>query len=180
MRHLIEVHRESFAPARPRIATAEPLPDRDAVYRHFEQHALRRVGWLDRAGRARMRQAAAEYTESWMAEKGAEAESQRAAQQACFDDQWRLLVDNDEDTVVGILAAAFEAVPGYAPVAGVRLENDRVGLALTAAADSVLPAALSGERRARAYEAMVKSHALAAVKHAFALAPGLRSARVVV
>jgi DNA polymerase-3 subunit epsilon len=180
LQHLVEVHRESFAQARPRVATAEPVPDRDAVYRHFEQHALRDVGRFDRAGRARMRQAAAEYTELWMASKRAEAEAQRAAQQAGFDDQWRRLVDNDEDTVQGVLSAAFEAVPGYAPVGAVHLDKDTVGLALAAAADNVLPAELAGAQRARLYEAMVKSHALAAVKHAFALAPGLTSAQVVV
>ncbi|MFG1996753.1 exonuclease domain-containing protein [Actinoplanes sp. NPDC048988] len=180
VRQLIEVHRETFAAARPRVAVPAPLPDREDVYRHYERHALRGVGIFDRAGRTRARQTAAEYTERWMAAQWAEAEAHRVAQQAGFDDQWRRLIGNDEDTVLGVLAAAFEAVPGYAPVGVVNVDGDRLELALAAASDRVLPDALTGEQRAWMYKAMVNSQVLAAVRQAFALAPGLRSARVVV
>ncbi|WP_204297189.1 exonuclease domain-containing protein [Actinoplanes campanulatus] len=180
MRYLIEVHRETFAIARPRIAVASALPDRQAVYRHYEQHALRGIGVFDRAGRARARQLASQHTEHWLASQWAENESHRVAQQAGFDDQWRRLTGNDTDTVLGVLSARFEAVPGYAPVGTVSVDGNRVGLALTAAADSVVPAGLTGGQRARVYESMLKSHALAAVKQAFASAPGLMLARVVV
>ncbi|WP_433825013.1 exonuclease domain-containing protein [Actinoplanes sp. CA-015351] len=180
MRHLTEVHRESFAIARPRIAVAAAMPDRRAVLRHYEQHALRGVSMFDRAGRARARQTAAQYAAYWLASQWAENESHRAAQQAGFDDQWRRLAGNDTDTVLGVLTARFEAVPGYAPVGVVNVDGNRVGLALTAAADSVLPTRLTGGQRARVYEAMLKSHALSAVRQAFASAPGLMSAQVVV
>jgi DNA polymerase-3 subunit epsilon len=180
VRHLINVHREGFPPAQPRIAGAVLLPDWEAVYRHYEQHALRGIGVFDRAGRARARQTAAEYTDRWTASQWAEGEAQRVAQQGGFDDQWRRLTGNDEDTVLGVLGAAFEAVPGVAPVGVVTVDGDGVGLGLVAARDSVLPEGLIGGQRARVYEAMVKSHALAAVKQAFAVAPGLMSAQVVV
>ncbi|MBB4742693.1 DNA polymerase III epsilon subunit-like protein [Actinoplanes octamycinicus] len=180
IKRLTRAHREDFASARPRIAVPAPLPDRQSVYRHYEQHALQGVRFFDRAGRARARQTAADYTDQWIALQQVESEAQRAAQQAGFDDQWRRLASNDQDTVLGVLASAFDGVPAYVPVAIMHVDDDRTTLALVAATDSALPAGLTGVQRAQVHTAMVKSHSLAAVRQTFALAPGIQSVRAVV
>ncbi|GLY00507.1 hypothetical protein [Actinoplanes sp. NBRC 101535] len=65
------------------------------------------------------------YTDWWLGRQHAENETHRIAAQTAYDDHWRRLIGNDQELVLGVLSAAFEAVPGRAPVGAVAVDACR-------------------------------------------------------
>ena len=121
----------------------------------------------------------------------AEGARQRSALQAELDIDWRALRANDPDTVMSALAAAFEDNEAAAAPLGV--DGDEVALVVLAPGESIVPERMPGTtaagnlslrklqkgERAAFYTMAVMGHVVVTLKEAFAVAPGLRSARVI-
>jgi hypothetical protein len=116
---------------------------------------------------------------------------EHAAWQATLDHEWAALNANDPDAVLTTLAEAFE--DNEAAAAAVGVEGAEVTLVVlvppvsavperqptTTAAGNLSLKKLTKRETYDFYKLLVCGHALVTVKEAFAVAPGLESARVV-
>jgi hypothetical protein len=121
----------------------------------------------------------------------AQYERERAEWQAALDSQWTALNANDPDTVLVVLADAFE--DNEAAAAAVGVDGSEATLVVvvppigsipdrrptTTAAGNLSLKKLTKTETAAMYTELVCGHVLVTVKEAFAVAPALQSARVV-
>jgi len=191
--HLLSLHRVDFPPARPPFAPAPPPPDRAAIHRHYLREALTGVGRWSFGERREARNRALEWTEVEAQRQWTEACQERANLQAHLDKRWQLLCANQPDVVRETLEEAFE--DNEAPSAAVGVEAGEAALVvLVPTVDGAVPEQmptttragnltlrdLSRSDREDYYKLYVCGQALVTVREAFAVAPALRSARVVV
>ena len=191
--HILNLHRVEFPPARPPVAAPPSQPDRAAIYRHYEQHALAGLGAFKRRARNEAKQRASAQTESEAQRQWVEASEKQAQLQAYYDERWRQLYANVPDVVMETLEVAFE--DNEAPSAAVGVDGDEVALVvLVPGADMAVPDQMPGttaagnpslkkitqREREDFYKVFVCGQVLVTVREAFAVAPGLGSARVVV
>ena len=188
---LLSVHREEFPAAQPPVAPPPAEPDVEAIRRRHRDAALAGVGFFRRAARAAARDQAARTAEVEIQGLRTEGVRQQAAVQAELDGWWRALCANDPATVLAALAAAFEDNEAAAAPLGV--DGDEAALVVLAPAESIVPERMPGTtaagnlslrklpkgERAAFYTMAVMGHVVVTLKEAFAVAPGLRSARVV-
>lgn len=191
--HILNLHRVEFLPASPPLAPAPQPPDRAAVYRRYEHHALAGIGLLKLAARAEARRQAAEWTEREVQRLWAEACAQQERQQRQLNGQWEQLCANEPDVVLVTLAAAFE--DNEAPTAPVGVDGPEVSLAVlvppvegivpermptTTSAGNLSLKKLALRDRAAYYKQFVAGQVLVTVRETFAVAPGAKVARVAV
>lgn len=190
---ILSLHRVDFPPAQRPVAPEPPVPDRAAIYAHYEKHALASVGMFKRAERAAAKQQAASWTDAEVGRQWQSLKAQQAQWQQKLDQQWQLLCDNDPEAVLQTLAEAFE--DNDASSAAVGVDGDGVSLVLLVPpASQVIPEQMPGRTaagnlslkkitqadRADFYKHFVCGQILVTLREAFAVAPGLASARVVV
>lgn len=169
---------------------AAPVYAADVVER-VQKEKLKGVSVFARACRRRALADAAVEAQHEVTARRDENERQQRARQAPLDDGWDRLVDNDSDAVVAALAAAFEH--NDAAAAPLDISGDEATLVVIVPAASGMPqkkpdVAPTGRPAVKAvpkneaadwHKVAVAGCDLVTVKEAFAVAPGLRSARIV-
>lgn len=190
--HILSLHQTPFPPAVRPVASPPALPDRAALYRHYEQHALAGISVFRRAERTKAKQRANAWTNDEVARRQAAAQAQQAQWQQQLDERWQRLCRNDPETVIATLAEAFE--DNEAPSAAVGVVKDEAALVvLVPQPDQVIPERmpsvtaagnlslkkLTQRERADYYTIFVCGQLLVTVREALAVAPGLAGAGVV-
>jgi hypothetical protein len=145
-----------------------------------------------RAERAAAKQRAAAAAASDLAALKRQAEMEAAQAQAALDQHWQQLLGNDPDTVIATLAEAFE--DNEAPSAPIGVVGDELSLVVLVPAEAAVPDKMPGTtqvgnltlrklpkgERASLYALLVAGHVLVTLREAFAVAPGINAARVIV
>jgi hypothetical protein len=191
--HILNLHRVDFPAARPPVAPEPAPPDRATIYQHYETQALTGISRFKRAERAAAKHQAAVWADGEAARRWAVSQQQQAQWQQELDRQWRLLAGNDPDTVLSTLGEAFE--DNEAASAAVGLDGSVVSLVvLVPLAGQAIPDRMAGRtsagnvslkkltqtEKADFYRQFVCGQILVTLREAFAVAPGLTGARVVV
>ena len=187
------VHEQTFPEARPPEAATAAMVDEKAIRKRLEQEQLKGVPLLRFSERRAAKQKAREELEDAVAVEATKADAARRAQQRELDEAWRKLVENDPDTVLATLEDAF--TDNDAPAVAVSCHGDGVGLLMRwPELDEVVAERKSGvtptgrpthrkrskTERHTLYLEVMASNALATVKEAFAAAPGLKEAAILV
>jgi hypothetical protein len=188
---ILNVHRQEFPPAQRPIAPAPTLPDEHEVRARHEHAAMQGIGRFKRAERSAAKQRAAAAAAAEFAALVQQAETAAAQAQAELDAQWQQLLANDPDTVISTLTEAFE--DNEAPAAPISVDGSEVSIAVLVPADSVVPERMPATTqagnltlrklpkgdRASLYMLLVAGCILVTLREAFAVAPGINTARVV-
>jgi YD repeat-containing protein len=189
---ILALHRVDFPPAQRPVAVEPTPPDRSAIYAFYEQQLLVGIGRFQRAAKESAKAKAAEWTEIEAGRRWQSHKAQQAQWQQTYDQQGQLLCDNDLDTVLQTLAGAFE--DNEAACAAIGMDGAEVSLVLVVPpASAVIPEHLPGHTaagnvslkkitqaaKADFYKHFVCGQILVTLREAFAVAPGLTSARLV-
>ena len=188
---LLDIHRADFPSAQPPLATPAPEPDVDEIRRRHAKAATDGLGFFQRAAKAAARAQAEQAAEGEIQAQRRDAARKREGLQADLDAWWRALVANDPETVIGTLAEAFEDNEAAAAPLGV--DGEEVAIVVLAPPESVVPERMPGTtaagnlslrklpkgERAAFYTMAVMGHVVVTIREALAVAPGLRSVRVV-
>ena len=191
LQKVLELHQEAFEPARPPQAPAPPPVDVGAIRAQRVREAKAATSFFDRAGRKAALAEAEQRATAEAAQLAATYDAERQRWQWELDRQWNALLSNEPDEVLAALADAFE--DNEAPAAAVGLAGDEVTLVVVVPSISVLPERrpvltsagnvslkkLTKTETNALYLAMVCGYVLVTVKEAFAVAPALRSTKVV-
>ncbi|SCF19951.1 hypothetical protein GA0074696_3373 [Micromonospora purpureochromogenes] len=190
---ILDLHRVDFPVATRPVAPQPAAPDRASIYQHYEQHALAGIGLFERARRAQAKHQALRWAEAEVQRQWATRCEQQAAWQQYLDQRWHQLCTNAAEVVLETLEEAFE--DNEAPSAAVGVADGEVSLAvLVPSIDQVVPERmptttqagnlslrkLPQRDRAAYYKLFACGQVLVTIREAFAVAPGLRSARVAV
>jgi hypothetical protein len=186
-----QIHRQEFVPASRPIVPDATVTTIDELRAAYEQEAMKGVGLFARSSRKQARVnalAQAQQYHAWLVEQ---AEQTRAGTQAELDEMWRRLLANDQEVVIGTLAEAFEDNDAAAAPVGVHDGAAAIVVlvptvdvvperapALTAAGNLSLKKMTKGER-VGLFNLLVFGHLIVTAREAFAVAPGLRSCRLV-
>jgi len=188
---ILNLHRVEFVAAARPTAPPPQLPDRTAIYQHYEQHALAGVGVFQRTQRAEAKRQAAVWTENEVQRLWTQACQHQQRWQEYLDDRWQRLCTNDPVVVIETLEEAFE--DNEAPAAAVGVDADEVSLVvLVEPVDDAIPEQmptttqagnlslkkLPQRDRADYYKQFVCGQMLVTVRETFAVAPGLGWASV--
>lgn len=189
---ILNLHRVNFPNAQ-RPVTPEPNPpDRATIYQYFEKQALAGISMFKRTERAAAKQQAAAWTDAEAARQWTTLKSQQSQWQQSLDQQWQALVSNEPDTVLRTLAEAFE--DNEAASAAVGVVADEVSLVVVVPpASQAIPEQMPGRTAAGNlslkkitqaaksdyFKQFVCGQILVTLREAFAVAPGLNSARVI-
>ncbi|RKR90282.1 uncharacterized protein DUF4236 [Micromonospora pisi] len=190
---ITSVHRGSVPEAVRPIAVPARRPARLPIYLRARRQELDGVRPWQRQARAAAVRRARELADVQVAQVFAEREQAQAEEQQRLDERWQKLCDNHPVTVRETVAAAFARQK--TAVATVSVEDGQIALVATVGhMDDVVPGdealksvngyvlirSRSLSDRVRLYREHVCGTALAAARQAFAAAPGLSAARVVV
>jgi ribosomal protein L7/L12 len=166
-------------------------PNEQAIAAKHRKAALSGIGLFARQARG---QAKAAANEAAQAELAALREKNRILHdqwQAELDDLWQRLLDNDPDVVLGTLAEAFE--DNDAAAAPVGVEAGEASIVVLVPNTSAVPERrptttnagnlslkkLTKREVSDYYKLLVCGYVLTTMREAFAVAPGLRSQRIV-
>ncbi|OKI64362.1 DUF4236 domain-containing protein [Micromonospora sp. CB01531] len=190
---ILELHRVDFPAASRPIAPEPAPPDRASIYKHYEHHALAGIGLFERGKRAQAKQQAAQWTEAEVQRQRDLLREQQTGWQQYLDERWQQLCTNVPDVVLETLEEAFE--DNEAPSAAVGVTSGEVSLVvLVPSVEQVVPERmptttqagnlslrkLPQRERADYYKLFVCGQVLVTVREAFAVAPGITTARVAV
>jgi hypothetical protein len=188
---ILNVHRAEFPPAQRPTAPTPPQVDPSAFRKKHVSEAKAATSVFARSDRNAALAEAERRAQIDAANLAAQYDQERVAWQASLDNQWTALIANDPDTVLVMLADAFE--DNEAAAAAVGVEGSEVTLVVmvpsadsiperrptTTAAGNLSLKKLTKSETAAMYTELVCGHALVTVKETFAVAPALQSARVV-
>jgi hypothetical protein len=188
---MLAIHRADFPPAQRPLAPSPAAPDEEAIRKRHVQAATARIGLFQRSAMKAAREQAERVAAAEIDGLRREGARQQAEYQAALDAWWRDLLANDPGTVVWALAEAFEDNEAAAAPLGV--DGAEVALVVLAPPESVVPERMPGAtaagnlslrklpkgERASLYTLAVMGHVLVTIKEAFAVAPGLKAARVI-
>lgn len=188
---LLGLHRQEFVAATPPQAPPPPAVNAAAVVKDHERRALRGIGVFQRDARKRARAAAREVARQHIAQLEAERVGRWRQAQHELDTWWAALLRNQPDAVLPALAEAFE--DNEAPAAAVGVDGAEVAIValvpgidamperkpVTTVAGNLSLKKLTKSERASLHTTAVASHILLTLREAFAVAPGLFSARIV-
>ncbi len=189
---LLKVHEQSFPTAvRPKVPALE-LPDRDEYTAVQVKAAVKTVPFWRRSRRAQARDAAMKSAASSWDDLASRAAEQRALEQAQADSWWATLLANDPETVASRLQEAFS--DNEVPAAAVHVDGFEVALAMLTLREEVIPDRMPGvtdagnpsirkmsrSSRSALIGAITFGFLLVTLRETFAVAPGIRSTRVVV
>lgn len=185
------IHHEEFPPATKPLAPPPPLVDAAAIRDRFAAAAVQGLGLFDRTGRKAAKAKAAAEAEERIQRDVEQLRQQYADYQTELDNWWARLSANDADVVLHQLATAFEDNEAAAAPLGVA--DGEATLVVLLPGDESLPdrtptttaAGNIGVKKTTKrdhdlfYNALAAGYTLVTVKEAFAVAPALRSVRIV-
>ncbi|HEY3530651.1 MAG TPA: hypothetical protein VGK78_16005 [Nocardioides sp.] len=188
---ILNVHRAQFDLAQRPIAPAPPPIDVAAFRTKHVKEAKASTSIFARSARKAALEEAERRAQADASELAASYEQERVQWQASLDEQWAALNANDPDTVLTVLADAFE--DNEAAAAAVGVDGSEVTLVVVVPAVSSVPERkptttsagnlslkkLTKRETADMYKQLVCGQALVTVKEAFAVAPALTAARIV-
>jgi hypothetical protein len=188
---ILNLHRAEFPLAQPPVAPAPPPIDITAFRDIHIGEAKAATSVFARSERKAALAEAERRAQTDATNLAAYYQQERTAWQASLDAQWVALNDNDPDTVLVLLADAFE--DNEAAAAAVGVDGPEVTLVVvvpsvatiperrptTTAAGNLSLKKLTKSETAAMYKELVCGHALVTVKETFAVAPALGAARVV-
>jgi hypothetical protein len=189
---MLSIHRQVFPPAQPPVASPPESVDYLTMERKHRREQRRGILFYRFSERrAAKRKARALAVEEARREEQAR-EAARARTQAELDEWWRKLLENDRDVVLGVLEASF--ADNQAPAVPINCEDGRATIVMLMEREDVVPEhrphvtptgrpsskKLTQTERSELYQAWLSSNLLVTVKEAFAVAPGLQAATVVV
>ena len=192
---LTVIHRTAFPPATRPIAPPPPQPDAGEVAalrtRHIKD-ALAGVSIFARRARAQARTRGEQAADAELESARRAREANQRAVQAGLDQQWQALLAGDPAVVLATLAEAF--ADNEAPAAPLDVNGAEVTIAVLAPPPSIVPEQMPAttdagnlslrkvpaRQRAAMHTAAVMAHVLLTLREAFAVAPSLETARVVV
>lgn len=189
---ILEIHRVDFPAAQKPILPPPDLPKIDHFLERREKEMLAGISLLKRAERKEAKSRARH-----LASQDLEAETQRQIaqheeDQAEIDAEWDRLNANDPETVIAIIDAAFE--DNDAPAAPVDVDDSTLNLVVLAPTIDEIPEQkpavtpsgkptvkkMTKQERFDMYLTLVCGHALATIKEALAVAPGVSDVKAVV
>ena len=191
LEQLMLVGREKFTPLpRPVITVPSPI-GADAIVRSEWRARRNEVRIWDRSGRVELRKIITQSAHAYAAAYGQWALRATARQQEVADDWWQSLLDGQAAVLASVLATAFSDNP--APVAIAEAQGSRAVLLLRLPSKSVLPdrkahVTPNGQLSTKAwtktelnqvYAQLLAIHLLATLRESWAVAPSLRSIRVI-
>ncbi len=188
---ILALHRPEFPEAQRPAAPQPAAPDEHTILAKHRKASLSGISVFARTAR---RQAKATAGQAAQAELAALREENRLLHeqwQAELDGLWQRLLDNDPDIVLGTLAEAFEDNDAAAAPIGVEAGEASIVVLVpntsavperrptTTAAGNLSLKKLTKRELADLYKLMVCGYVLTTVREAFAVAPGLRSQRII-
>ena len=188
---LLAVHRQEFQPARRAEALSPPEPPMKQFRARHRSEARKGTSVFDWSARRRALQEADRRANIDATSARAELARQFAEHQAQLEADWAALLDCDPDTVLHALGEAFE--DNEAAAAAVGVDGSEVSLLVVVPPMSDLPERKPGitqagnlslkkltkSEAAELYKQLVCGHLLVTLREAFAVAPAIRSARIV-
>ncbi len=188
---LLNLHRVDFPPATRPLAPPVPMPDAAQVHHQHERKALTGVGLFQRQERAAARQRASAAAIAELSATVRAAEERRHVLQRQLDELWDALGANDPDVVLATLAEAFK--DNEAAAVAVAVDGAEVTLVVLLPPAEIVPERVPGTTQAgnltlrklrqgerdALYLSAAMGHVLVTIRESFAVAPGLRAARVV-
>lgn len=185
------LHREEFPAARRATAPPPPEPPVKQLRQLYRAQAVRGISFFDRAARREAIKTAEERVAAGIASGRAELARQAARYQTWLDYEWDALLACEPETVLHALNDAF--ADNDAPAAAVGIEGKEVSLLVVVPPVDVVPdrkpgltaagnlslKKLTKTEAAEAYKQLVCGHLVLTLREAFAVAPGVGSARVV-
>lgn len=186
---IANLHRMDFDAARPPVAPAPPSVDTAAIRAKHRKDARSATSLFSRKRKAALDEAE-RRTQQEVDVVTTHYQQARAGWQATMNQQWAALNDNDPDTVLAVLADAFE--DNQAVAAAIGVDGEEVTLVVVAPSTSAIPERrptttaagnlslkkLTKTETADLYAKLVCGHVLVTVKEAFAVAPAVTSARI--
>ena len=190
LNELTTVHRAHWpAATRPSISRLE-IVDGDAVVKEARKLCLRGIGLTQREQRRQATNRADALAEQYMHDENQRLEAERADFQAQADLWWRLLIDNDEETVCEALNVAFSDNPAGGAALGVDGRNASVLIrqidlaSMPTHRPDVTPGGrpttkkLTLKERHRLFLDSLVSNVAATLREGFAVAPGLNTVTI--
>lgn len=190
-RRITRLHHEQFSPAEHPVAPESPSVDTVQVEQRHRKTSLKGISIFARARRRDALAQAAAAAQSEVDARELERVRRQTAAQMQLDAEWTRLRANEPDAVIAALAAAFEDNDAAAAPLGVNAEEAiLVVIVPTLAAmpqkkPDITPAgkptikAVPKKEAAASHATAVAGCILVTIKEAFAVAPGLRSVRIV-
>ena len=189
---IVKIHQYEFPKVEKPTAPPPTYPDEKAFLKEREREQLVGISLLKRGERKAAKERAASLAAQDAAkERQRIAEEHRRAQED-LDAAWQRLLDNDPETVIATVDAAFE--DNEAPATPVNVEDDVLSLVVLAPSADEIPERMpdltpTGKPttkkmtkaiRADTYLTLVCGHLLATIKEALAEAPNVTSVKGVV
>jgi hypothetical protein len=189
---LLNVHREEFPSTQPPLVPASAVIELQDLVEQRRRESTRGINWFRRRDRAQAREAAKAQAQQEWERAVAAADAERARRQTAADQRWQLLLANDPVVVMETLVEAFE--DNDAPATPVAVAGSEVSMAVLAPAQEAIPirmgrvteagnislAKLAKGERGQLITSITLGYLLVTLREAFACAPGLQAARVVV
>jgi hypothetical protein len=188
---IVDLHREEFTVAAAPVAPSPQPIDSSAVRKRHEQEALRGFNVFQRSARASAREQAGKAASFEVQEATARQQREHADLQRQLDEQWHRLLANDPDVVFATLTEGFDDNEAPAAIAGVH-DSEASVIVMAPDIDVVperMPKAteagnlslgkLTKSMRDSFYLLLVCGYAVATVREALAVAPGIESVRLV-
>jgi hypothetical protein len=189
---LVTLHEEEFTAAARPVVPPPPPVDRNAVRDRLRRQARAGIAWWRLGDRLAARRKADAQVDSALDAERAELDEQQQQAQQDADADWQRLLDDDPETVLAALEAAFE--DNASPAAPVDCDGGCVTVTVLFGAPSMVPerkpaTTPSGRptlhkrtktERNQLYAEALASTVLATVKEGYAVAPALKEVRVVV
>jgi hypothetical protein len=188
---ILALHRESFPSAQRRVLPPPPEPPANRFRRIHRAAARKNTSVFDRSARRAALQRADQLATRDVDWARAELVRQTALHQAHVDAQWNALVAGDSETVLEALNEAF--ADNEAAASAVGTDGAEVTLLVLVPNDSEIPERkpattpagnltlkkLTKTETADFYKELVFGHVVVTLREAFAVAPGIQSARIV-
>lgn len=188
---ILNLHRADFPPSRRPVVPA-PSIDENGIRTRHENAALAGIGLFKREQRTAAKHQAQAWAEYEISTERTRLAQQQAYLQGQLDERWQQLCANEPAVVLATLEEAFE--DNEAPAAAVGLHADELALVVLSPPMEIVPERMPAttqagnltlrklpkKERVSFYKLLVCGHLLATLREAFAVAPSLRSARVVV
>ncbi|MFF1632606.1 DUF4236 domain-containing protein [Leifsonia sp. NPDC058248] len=188
---ITKIHQESFAPAVKPLCPPPPPADAATIRRQFAAAAVKGLPFFDRAGRKAAKAKAASDADARIEWETAQLRQKYDGYQEELNEQWAKLLANDPDVVLQQLASAFEDNEASAAPLGVS-DGEASLVVLLPDEDSVperyptlTPAGnlslkkMSKKEHDAFYNVVAAGYTLVTIKEAFAVAPSLRSVRII-
>ena len=188
---ILALHREEFPLAKRRVLPPPPEPPASRFRRIHRDQARKASSIFDRADRRRALDQADQLTARDVAWARAELVRQTTLHQARLDAQWNALLACEPETVLLALNEAF--ADNEAAASAVGADDTEVTLLVFVPSDSEIPERkpavtpagnltlkkLTKTETADFYKELVFGHLIVTLREAFAVAPGIKSARIV-